>query len=155
MTEELSQLHTFSSLSHKFCDYCHRENHIREICWDLHGRSIRGWGRDRDRRGSKCQQTHMADTASQLGPSLDDMLTQLMIQLAARLTSITSASVTAPIASSSRANGYNISSLLTTVVKPIGTIMKALVAELSVDVLDCRFWGIQAHDSSPHNVQNL
>jgi hypothetical protein len=71
----------------------------------------------------------MADTASQSGPSPDDMLTQLMIQLAARLTSITPASVTSPISSSSRANGYNISSLLTTVVKPIDTIMKALVAD--------------------------
>jgi hypothetical protein len=76
----------------------------------------------------------MADTASQSGPSPDDMLTQLMIQLVARLTSITPASVTAPIVSSSRADAYNISSLLTTVVKPIGTIMKALVAELSVDM---------------------
>jgi hypothetical protein len=57
-----------------------------------------------------------------------------MIQLAARLTSITPVSVIAPIVSSSRADGYNISSLLTTVVKPIGTIMKALVAEPSVDM---------------------
>jgi hypothetical protein len=97
----------------------------------------------------------MADTASQSGSSLDDMLTQLMIQLAAGLTSITPASVTALIASSSRADDYNISFLLTTIVNPIDTIMKALVAESSVDVLDCRFWGIQAHDSSPHNVQNL
>jgi hypothetical protein len=84
--------------------------------------------------GSKCQQAHMADTFGQSGPSPDDILTQLMIQLAARLTSITPASVTAPIASLSRADGYNISSLLTTVVKPIGTIMKALVAEPSVDM---------------------
>jgi hypothetical protein len=134
MTEELSHLHTISSQNHKVCDYCHKENHIREFCWDLHGRPIRGRGRDRDRRGSKCQQAHMADTASQSGPSPDDMLTQLMIQLAARLTFITPASVIAPIVSSSRADGYNISSLLTTVVKPISTIMKALVAEPSVDM---------------------
>jgi GAG-pre-integrase domain len=93
----------------------------------------------------------MADTASQSGPSPDDMLTQLMIQLAARLTSITPASVTAPIASSYRADGYNISSLLTTVVKPIGTIMKALVAEPSVDMSWIVDSGASKH-MTPHST---
>jgi hypothetical protein len=82
--------------------------------------------------GSGCRQTHVADTVSQSGSGLGDMLTQLMIQLAARLTSTASASATtiAPIAS----DGHNLSSLLTTVVKLIGTVMKALVAEPSVDM---------------------
>jgi hypothetical protein len=67
------------------------------------------------------------------------MLTQLMTQLVARLTSTTPASVTALIASSSRADGYNIYSLLITIVKSVDTIMNVLVAKPSVDVLDCRF----------------
>jgi hypothetical protein len=61
------------------------------------------------------------------------MLTQLMTQLARRISSTTLASVTASVASSSGVNGYNLSSHLTTVIKAIGTIMKALVAEPSLD----------------------
>jgi hypothetical protein len=74
----------------------------------------------------------VADTASQLGLGLGDMLTRLMIQLVTRLTSIAPASATtiAPIAS----DGHNLSSLLTTVVKPVVTVMKALIAKLSVDM---------------------
>jgi hypothetical protein len=48
-----------------------------------------------------------------------------MIQLAARLTSIISVSATTPIIS----DGHNISSPLTTVVKSVSTIKKALVVE--------------------------
>jgi hypothetical protein len=77
----------------------------------------------------------VADIASQSGSGLDDKMTQLMIQLPAMLTSTISTSVTASIVS----DGHNLSSLLTTVAKPIGTIMKALIAEPSIDVLDCRF----------------
>jgi hypothetical protein len=86
-----------------------------------------------ERDGSGCQQAHAADTVSQSGSGIDDMPTQLMTQLATRLTSTIPASATAPIASS-RADGYNISSLLTTVVKSVDTIMKALVAEPSIDM---------------------
>jgi hypothetical protein len=67
----------------------------------------------------------MADTTSQSGSSPSDMLTQLMIQLAARLISIISVNATTPIIS----DGHNISSPFTIVVKPVGTIKKALVAE--------------------------
>jgi hypothetical protein len=80
--------------------------------------------------GSGCQQARVADTVSQSGSGLDDKMTQLMIQLATMLTSTILTSATAPIVS----DGHNLSSLLTTIVKPIGTIMKALVAELSVDM---------------------
>jgi hypothetical protein len=78
-----------------------------------------------------------------------------MTQLAARLTSTTPAIVTALIASSSRTDSYNIYSLLITIVKSVDTIMNVLVAKPSVAVLDCKFWSIQAYDSSSHNVQNL
>jgi hypothetical protein len=89
----LSQPLTTSSQSDKVCDYCHRKNHTRETCWDLHGRPTRGRGRDGGhgrsqgrgrglgRSGSGYKQTHVADTASQSGSSSDDMLTQLMTQL--------------------------------------------------------------------------
>jgi hypothetical protein len=83
------------------CD-CHKKNHTRKTCWDLHGCSSsgrdqtghdggcrnrsQGHGRDRGMEcgGSGCQQTHMVDTASQSGSGLDDKMTQMMIQLAAR-----------------------------------------------------------------------
>jgi hypothetical protein len=89
----------------------------------------------------------VADTASQSGLGLYDKMTQLMIQLAARLTSTIPTSATTPIVS----DGHNISSLLTTVVKPIGTIMKALVAEPSVDM----FWIVDSGASkhmTPHSI---
>jgi hypothetical protein len=63
------------------------------------------------------------------------MLTQLMTQLVARLTSTTPASVTALIASSSRADGYNIYSLLITIVKSVDTIMNVLVAKPRLTLL--------------------
>jgi hypothetical protein len=77
-----------------------------------------------------------------------------MIQLAAKLTSTTLASATtiALIAS----NGHNLFSLLITVVKPVGTIMKALVAEPSVDMSWSIDFGASKHMTPyPHNVQNL
>jgi GAG-pre-integrase domain len=61
------------------------------------------------------------------------MLAQLMTQLARRLSTTASASATASVASPSGVDGYNFPSLLTTVIKSIGTIMKALVAEPSLD----------------------
>jgi hypothetical protein len=61
------------------------------------------------------------------------MLTQLMTQIARRISSTISASATASVASSSGVDGYNMSSILTTVIKPVGTIMKALVAKPSID----------------------
>jgi hypothetical protein len=84
------------------------------------------------------------------------MLTQLMTQLARRLSSTTSASVIASVASSSGADGYNISSLLTTVIKPVDTIMKALVVEPCLD----KSWIVDSEASKhmtpyPHNAQNL
>jgi hypothetical protein len=51
-----------------------------------------------------------------------------MTQLANRLTSTTSMSSAPPPIAPSRANGYNLSSLLATAVKPISTIVKALTA---------------------------
>jgi hypothetical protein len=56
-----------------------------------------------------------------------------MTQLARRFSTTTPASVTASVASSSGVDGYNLSSLLTIIIEPIGTIMKALVAEPSLD----------------------
>jgi hypothetical protein len=149
------------------CYYCHKKGHFRNTCWDLHGwpSSGRGWtdhdggcrnrgrGHDRDRGmecgGSGCQQTHVANTASQSGLGLGDMLTQLMIQLAARLISTAPASATtiALIAS----DGHNLSSLLTTVVKLIGTVMKALVAEPSVDMSWIVDFGASKH-MTPHPI---
>jgi len=41
--------HTVSSQGDKVCDHCHRRNHTRETCWDLHGRPARGRGRDSGR----------------------------------------------------------------------------------------------------------
>ncbi|XP_078176192.1 uncharacterized protein LOC144569614 [Carex rostrata] len=38
--------HTVSSQGDKVCDHCHKKNHTRETCWDLHGRPARGRGRD-------------------------------------------------------------------------------------------------------------
>jgi hypothetical protein len=75
----------------------------------------------------------VADTTGQSGSSSDDMLAQLMTQLARRLSTTASASATASVASPSGVDGYNFPSLLTTVVKPISTIMKALIAEPSLD----------------------
>jgi hypothetical protein len=75
----------------------------------------------------------VANTAGQSGSSSDNMLTQLMTQLARRLSSTTQASATTSVASPSGADGYNLSSLLTTVIKSVGTTMKALVAEPNLD----------------------
>jgi hypothetical protein len=83
----LSQPLITSSQSDKVCDYCHRKNHTRETCWDLHGRLTRGRGRDgghgrsqgRSRglghNGSGYKHAHVIDTASRSGSSSDDMLT--------------------------------------------------------------------------------
>jgi hypothetical protein len=60
------------------------------------------------------------------------MLTQLMIHLVASLTSTAPATATAIALIAS--DGHNLSSLLTTVVKPVGTAMEALVVEPSVDM---------------------
>ena len=136
--------HTVSSQGDKVCDHCHRRNHTRETCWDLHGRPARGRGRDSGRgrgqgrgrgpgRGGGYQKAHVADSISMLGSSTDDMVTQLVTQLAARLLPTTSASSASPISGPSGADGYILSSLLTTVVRPVGTIIKALIAESSPD----------------------
>jgi hypothetical protein len=97
----LSQPLTTSSQDDKVCDYCHRKNDTRETCWDLHGRPTRGRGRDGGRgrsqgrgrglgrSGSRYKQAHVADIAGQSSSSSDDMLTQLMTQLARRLSSTT------------------------------------------------------------------
>jgi hypothetical protein len=141
----LSQPLTTSPQGDKVCDYCHRKNHTRETCWDLHGRPTRGRGRDGGhgrsqdrgrglgRNGSGYKQAYVADTAGQSGSKSDDMLAQLMTQLARRLSTTAPTSATVSVASSSGVDGYNLSSLLTTVIKPIDTIMKALVAEPSLD----------------------
>jgi hypothetical protein len=101
--------------SDKICYYCYKKGHLQNICWDLHGWPSNGrdWtshdggchnrsrdhGRDREMEcsGSGCQQTRVADTVSQSGSGLDDKMTQLMIQLAAILTSTIPTSATAPI----------------------------------------------------------
>jgi hypothetical protein len=70
-----------------------------------------------------------------------------MIQLAARLTSTIPTSATAPVVS----DGHNLSSRLTTVVKPVGTIMKALVAESSVDMSWIVDSGASKH-TTPHST---
>jgi hypothetical protein len=79
-----------------------------------------------------------------------------MILLAARLTSPISARANASIASSSKADSHNLSSLLTTVVEPIGAIMKTLIAEPSPDmswIVDFR--AFKHMTPYLHNVQNL
>jgi len=75
----------------------------------------------------------VADTISMLGSSTDDMVTQLVTQLAARFLPTTSASSASPIFGPSGADGYILPSLLTTVVRHVGTIIKALIAESSPD----------------------
>jgi hypothetical protein len=97
----LSQPLTTSSQGDEVCDYCHRKNHTRETCWDLHGRPTRGRDRDGSRGRSQgrgrglgysglgYKQAHVANTAGQSGSSSDNMLTQLMTQLARRLSSTT------------------------------------------------------------------
>jgi hypothetical protein len=60
----------------------------------------------------------VADTAGQSGSSSDDMLIELMTQLARRISSTTQASATASDEE---------------VIKSVDTIMKALVAEVSLD----------------------
>ena len=140
----LSQPHTMSSQGDKVCDHCHRKNHTRETCWDLHGRPARGRGRDGGRgrgqgrgrgpgRGGGYQKAHVADSTSTPSSGTDDRLTQLVTQLAARLLPTTSASSASPNSAPSGADGYIPSSLLTTVVRPVGTIIKALIAESSPD----------------------
>jgi hypothetical protein len=42
----LTQSLTTSFQGDKVCDYCHKKNHTRETCWDLHGRPTRGRSRD-------------------------------------------------------------------------------------------------------------
>jgi hypothetical protein len=59
-----------------------------------------------------------------------------MTQLARRLSSTTPASATASVTSSSGVDSYKLSSLISIVIKLVGTIMKALKAELSLD----KFW---------------
>jgi hypothetical protein len=93
----LSQPLTTLSQGDKSCDYCLKKNHTREICWDLHGRPTRGRGRDggcgrsqgrgrgQGRSGSGYKQAHVANSTGQSGSSSDDMLAQLMTQLARRL----------------------------------------------------------------------
>jgi hypothetical protein len=63
----------------------------------------------------------------------DEVMTQLMTQLAARLTSTTSMSSTPPPIAPFGADGYNISSLLATTVKSVSTIVKALTARHNPD----------------------
>jgi hypothetical protein len=147
------------------CENCHKKNHTRKTYWDLHGwpnssrdrtghdggccNRSRGHGRDRGMEcgGSGCQQAHVADTVSQSSSGIDDKMTQLMIQLAARVTSTIPTSATTPIVF----YGHNISSLLTTVVKSVGTIMKALVAEPSVDMSWIVDSGASKH-MTPHST---
>ena len=136
--------HTVSSHGDKVCDHCHRKNHTRETCWDLHGRPARGRGRDGGRgrgqgrsrgpgRGGGYQKAHMADSTSTPGSGTDDMVTQLVTQLAARFLSTTPASSASSTAAPSGADGYTLSYFLTTVVRPVGTVIKALIAESSPD----------------------
>jgi hypothetical protein len=92
----LSQPLTILSQGDKSYDYCLRKNHTRETCWDLHGRPTRGRGHDgsrgrsqgrgrgQGRSGSGYNQAHVADSIIQSGSSSDDMLAQLMTQLARR-----------------------------------------------------------------------
>jgi hypothetical protein len=129
----LSQPLTTLSQGDKSYDYCLRKNHTRETCWDLHGRPTRGRGRGQGRSESRFKQAYVADSTGQSGSSSDDMLAQLMTQVARRFSTNPPASATTSVASPSGVDGYNFSSLLTTVIKPIGTIMKALVAESSLD----------------------
>ncbi|XP_078174938.1 uncharacterized protein LOC144568455 [Carex rostrata] len=108
--------HTVSSQGDKVCDHCHRKNHTRETCWDLHGRPTRGRGRDGGRgrgqgrsrgpgRGGGYQKAHMADSTSTPGSGTDDMVTQLVTQLAARFLSTTPASSASSTAAPSGADG--------------------------------------------------
>jgi hypothetical protein len=76
-----------------------------------------------------------------------------MIQLVVRFTSTTSTSATASIVSSSWVDGYNLFSLLTIVVKLVGTIMKALIVEPSLDMSWIVDFRASKHMTSyPHNV---
>jgi hypothetical protein len=128
----LSQPHT-NLKSDKICDYCHKRNHTRENCWDLHGKTARsrGCGRGQGRgrgsgRSGDPQQAHVADSTSNPTSFSDEMMAQLMTQLAAWLTSTTSMSSTPPPIAPSGVDDYNLPSLLTTAVKPVSIIVKTL-----------------------------
>jgi hypothetical protein len=135
----LSQPHT-NLQSNKIYDYCHKINHTRKNCWDLHGKPARSRGRGRGQgrgrgsgRSGGPQQTHVADSTSKPISFSDEVMAQLMTQLAARLTSTTSTSSTPPSIAPSGADGYNLLSFLATAVKPISTIVKALTARPNPD----------------------
>jgi hypothetical protein len=71
------------------CDYCHKKNHTRKTCWDLHGWPSSGQdqtghddgchnrsrGHGMECGGSGCHQVHVANTASQSGSGLYDKMT--------------------------------------------------------------------------------
>jgi hypothetical protein len=135
----LSQPHANLQIN-KICDYCHKINHTRENCWDLHGKPTRGRGCGRGQgrgrgsgRSGGPQQAHVADSTSKPTSFFDKVMAQLMTQLAARFTSTTSMSSTPPPIAPSGADGYNLLSLLATAVKPVSTIVKALTAKLNPD----------------------
>jgi hypothetical protein len=126
--------------NNKICNYCHDINHTQENCWYLHGKPARGRGhgrgQGRGRRSGRSggpQQAHVADSTSKPTSFFDKVMAQLMTQLAARPTSTTSMSSTPPPIASSRADGYNLLSLLATAVKPASTIVKALTARPNPD----------------------
>jgi hypothetical protein len=82
----------------RMCDYCHKKGHIRDTCWDLHGRPSggRGWtGRGSGRRGGgrngglrRTQQAYASDKVPDDGASasestMEDMVAQLTSQMTA------------------------------------------------------------------------
>jgi hypothetical protein len=98
----------------KNCDYCYRNNHTREICWDFHGWPSDGRGQtDRcgdGRRGEleHIQRVYTSDKASDgktsaFEPTMKEMITQLTSQITTLQARISS--------SSSGAQGYNSPSL--------------------------------------------
>jgi hypothetical protein len=73
----------------RMCDYCHKKGHIRDTCWDLHGRPSGGrgrTGRGSGRRGGgrngglgRTQQAYASDKAPDDGasasePTMEDMV---------------------------------------------------------------------------------
>jgi hypothetical protein len=52
MIKNLNRSRTFSSQSNKRCYYCDKRGHVQDTCWDLHGWSSGGRGRN-DRGGGR------------------------------------------------------------------------------------------------------
>jgi hypothetical protein len=75
----------------------------------------------------------VTDSTSKPTSFSDEVMTQLMTQLAARLTFTTSMNNTPPSIAPSGADDYNLSFLLATIVKPVSTIVKALTARPNPD----------------------